>query len=209
MLVFIDESGDPGMKGKLGSSDYFVVTAVIFEDRDEAQACDSRIDAIRAEWFKGRPFEFHFNSCSRDIRQRFLVQTANFEYLYMSFIFNKAKLSGEGFQYKNSFYKYAVNLLFQNLRPHLKDATVVFDRCGNRDFQQELKKYVGKRVNERGREQSVRKIKTNNSESNNLLQLADMVCEAVARFLRKSKQDHLDYRRIISHRELLLKMWPR
>jgi hypothetical protein len=37
VLVFIDESGDPGTKGKPGSSDYFVVTAVIFEDRDEAQ----------------------------------------------------------------------------------------------------------------------------------------------------------------------------
>ncbi|MBI3644651.1 MAG: DUF3800 domain-containing protein [Acidobacteriales bacterium] len=209
MLVFIDESGDPGMKGKPGSSDYFVVTAVIFEDREEAQACDSRIDAIRTEWFKGRPFEFHFNSCSRDIRQRFLVETAKFEYVYMSFIFNKAKLYGEGFQYKNSFYKYAVNLLFQNLKPYLKNATVIFDRCGNRDFQRELKKYLGKRVNERGREQAVKNIKTNNSESNNLLQLADMVCGTVARFLRKAKPDHLDYRRIISHRELLLKIWPR
>ncbi len=209
MLVFIDESGDPGMNCKLGSSDYFVVTAVIFEDREEAQACDSRIDAIRAEWFKSRPFEFHFNSCSREIRQRFLVETGKFEYVYMSFIFNKAKLYGEGFQYKNSFYKYAVNLLFQNLKPYLKNATVVFDRCGNRDFQRELKKYLGKRVNERGREQAVKKIKTNNSESNNLLQLADMVCGTVARFLRKAKPDHLDYRRIISHRELLLKIWPR
>jgi hypothetical protein len=209
MLVFIDESGDPGMKGKLGSSAYFVVTAVIFEDRDEAQACDSRIEEIRSQWFGSRPFEFHFNSCSRDIRERFLAETAKFEYLYTSFIFNKAKLYGEGFQYKNSFYKYAVNLLFQNLKPYLKNATVIFDRCGNRDFQQELKKYLGRRVNEKGREQFVKRIKTNNSDSNNLLQLADMVCGAMARYLRKAKQDHLAYRKIISHRELSMRVWPR
>jgi len=190
MLVFIDESGDPGMKGKLGSSAYFVVTAVIFEDIDEAQACDSRIEESRAQWFGGLAFEFHFNSCSRTIREQFLVETGKFEYLYMSFIFNKAKLHGEGFQFKNSFYKYAVNLLFQNLKPYLKNATVIFDRCGNRDFQQELKKYLAKRVNERGREQFVKKIKTNNSNANNLLQLADMVCGATARYLRKAKQDH-------------------
>jgi hypothetical protein len=188
MLVFIDESGDPGMKGKVGSSDYFVVTAVIFEDRDEAQACDLRINEIRADWFKARSFEFHFNSCSRDIRERFLMETGKFEYLYMSFIFNKGKLYGEGFQYKNSFYKYAVNLLFQNMKPYLKNAIVVFDRCGNRDFQNELKKYLGKRVNEEDREQLIRRIKTNNSESNNLLQWADMVCGAVARYLRKQNQ---------------------
>lgn len=209
MLVFIDESGDPGMKGKVGSSEYFVVTAVIFEDKEEAQACDLRIDKLRVEWFQGRPFEFHFNSCRRDIRERFLVETGKFEYFYTSFVFNKAKLYGEGFQYKNSFYKYAVNLLFQNLKPYLKSATVVFDRCGNRDFQRELKNYLGKRMNEKGREPTVRKIKTNNSVSNNLLQLADMVCGSVARYLRKTKEDHLGYRRIISHRELMLKIWPR
>ncbi len=97
MLVFIDESGDPGTKGKPGSSDYFVVTAVIFEDRDEAQACDLRINEIRIEWFKTRPFEFHFNSCSRDIRERFLMETGKFEYLYMSFIFNKGSSMAKGF----------------------------------------------------------------------------------------------------------------
>jgi len=209
MLVFIDESGDPGMKGKVGSSNYFVVTAIIFEDRDEAIACDSRIDALRDEWFKGVAFEFHFNACCRDLRERFLIETGKFEYFYMSFVFNKAKLYGEGFQYKNSFYKYAVNLLFQNLRPYLKNAIVVFDKCGNREFQQELKKYLGKRVNEKGKEPLVNKIKTNNSESNNLLQLADMVCGALARYLRKSKADHLAYRRLVSHRELLLRIWPR
>jgi hypothetical protein len=32
MLVFIDESGDPGIKK--GCSPYFTVTLLIFEDRD-------------------------------------------------------------------------------------------------------------------------------------------------------------------------------
>jgi hypothetical protein len=95
------------------------------------------------------------------------------------------------------------------MKPCLKNAIVVFDRCGNRDFQNEWKKYLGKRLNEEGREQLVRRIKTNNSESNNLLQLADMVCGAVARYLRKTKPDHLDYRKIIAHRELQMRIWPR
>jgi hypothetical protein len=209
MLVFIDESGDPGMKGRSGSSEYFVIAAVIFEDNEEPQTCDLRINQVRSDWFGSRRFEFHFNSCSRDIRERFLAETAKFEYVYASFVFHKAKLYGDGFQYKNSFYKYAVNLLFQNLKPYLKNAIVVFDRCGNRDFQYELKKYLTRRVNEKGREPLVRKIKTNNSASNNLLQLADMVCGAVARYLRKTKPDHLIYRKIISHRELEMRVWPR
>ena len=38
MLVFVDESGDAGMKLDAGSSDFFIVTAVLFED--EANECD-------------------------------------------------------------------------------------------------------------------------------------------------------------------------
>jgi hypothetical protein len=34
MLVFIDESGDPGFKLKKGSSPIFVVTLVAFRDHD-------------------------------------------------------------------------------------------------------------------------------------------------------------------------------
>lgn len=207
MLVFIDESGDPGMKNKPGSSEYFVITAITFADREEAAACDHRIDALRVELSKSAAFEFHFNACDKELRERFLRETGKFQYFYMSFIFNKAKLYGEGFQYKNSFYKYAVNLLFENLKPHLRNAIVVFDRCGDRDFQRELKKYLGKRV--AGTECLVKKIKTDNSASNNLLQLADMVCGAVGRFLKKGKSDHLAYRRIVSHRELMLRIWPR
>ena len=197
------------MRGRNGSSEVFIVTAVTFEDRDEATSCDNRIDSLRVELRKNARFEFHFNSCCRELREQFLAETGKFQYFYMSFIFNKSKLYGEGFQYKNSFYKYAVNLLFENLKPYLKNAIVIFDRCGNREFQQELKKYLGKRINQKGQEQLVKKIKTNDSCSNNLLQLADMVCGAVGRYLKKSKADHLTYRKIISHRELVLKIWPR
>ena len=35
MLVFVDESGDPGLKPEQGSSTHFVVALVIFEDHDE------------------------------------------------------------------------------------------------------------------------------------------------------------------------------
>src|SRR6266705_10211 len=209
MLVFIDESGDPGMKAKMGSSEYFVISAVVFEDTDDANACDARIDELRAECFHGAG-EFHFNSCSRRIREQFLRETGKYEYLYFTFAFNKARLYGEGFQYKHSFYKYAVNLLFENLKPYLKSATVVFDRCGNREFQQELKKYLSKRVRGTGKaEPLVRKIKTNESQRNNLLQLADMVCGSGARSLKADREDRGAYRKIISHREISFRIWPR
>lgn len=49
MLVFIDESGDPGLKIEKGSSRYFTVSLVVFEEHDEALACDQRINLLKRE----------------------------------------------------------------------------------------------------------------------------------------------------------------
>ena len=56
------------MKGKPGSSRFFVVTAVLFEDNEEAEMCDKRIDELRAELGLSEKFEFHFNSCPVSLR---------------------------------------------------------------------------------------------------------------------------------------------
>ena len=37
MVVFIDEAGDSGMKNKPGSSKYFVISLVVFPDKEEAK----------------------------------------------------------------------------------------------------------------------------------------------------------------------------
>ena len=47
MLAFVDESGDSGRKILNGSSLYFVVAVVTFEDHDDALACDHRIGLLR------------------------------------------------------------------------------------------------------------------------------------------------------------------
>lgn len=65
MLVFVDESGDPGLKLEQGSSTHFVVALVIFEDHDEAQAADDRIGLLRRELRLDPRYEFRFNKCRR------------------------------------------------------------------------------------------------------------------------------------------------
>jgi hypothetical protein len=62
MLVFIDESGDPGMKLGTGSSEYFVVTLVLFEDNDEALEVEKRIQDLKGEL--GVPQDLNFTLAS-------------------------------------------------------------------------------------------------------------------------------------------------
>jgi hypothetical protein len=208
MLVFIDESGDPGMRGKPGSSPFFAVTAVLFEETEEAMACEERILRCRQE-LKVRPsFEFKFYSCSDKYRACFLEAVSSAGFFYHTVVLNKAKLWSRGFQDKHSFYKYTTSLVFENAKPHLREATVVIDRCGDHLFRKQLSKYLKRKMNEGGRT-LIKSVKMEPSHSNHLLQLADMVCGAIARSFNVGKPDRMRFRQIIKHRELRVQVWPK
>ncbi len=89
MLVFVDEAGDPGLKLGQGSSQYFVVGLVIFEDNEEAQAADDRITLLRREMRLDPRFEFSFNRCRRQFREQFLQAVAPYEFFYYGIAINK------------------------------------------------------------------------------------------------------------------------
>lgn len=209
VLVFIDESGDAGMKDRPGSSRYFFVAAVLFEDNDAAWACDKRIDSLRQEMGLDSRFEFHFNSCSREFRKEFLRAVGQFHFFYHVFGLNKRKLWGQGFLDKHSFYKYTTGLVFENAKSHLHNAKVVIDRTGNQEFRGQLGKYLKRKMNEPGSDQLIRRVSMEASHSNNLLQVADMVCGAVARSYSDERKDTWIYREIIRHRERRVQVWPK
>jgi hypothetical protein len=207
MLVFVDESGDPGMQQKRGSSSLFIITAVIFLDLEDASACDHRIDELREQCFHNHRQEFKFNKCCHDHRMAFLRAMGDYEFLYLTFVLNKAKLLGPGFQNKSSFYKYTSRLLFENAKSYLSRATVVIDGSGNREFRRELQSYLKRKINTETL--AISKVKTEASHTNNLLQLADMICGAVARSYREEKGERFVYRRIIGRKELKIVFWPK
>ncbi|WP_417731921.1 DUF3800 domain-containing protein [Rosistilla oblonga] len=206
MLVFFDESGDTGMKLGAGSSRYFVVTGVLFLDRDEALRCDQAIDRFRQKsGASGR--EFKFAKMPDAFRLQFFQAVQSFEFLYSTFVLDKSLISGPGFHDSRACYKYSTRLLFENMAPHLRDAIVVLDRCGNRDFVNQLKKYLKTHANA-GERHAVKKVKTDDSHKNNLVQLADMVCGAVARCYSSSAGNRRQFRRLIEHNELEVRIWP-
>lgn len=189
-----------------GTSPFFVVTAIIFEENDEALACDHAIARYRESL--GWRGEFHFSKMDRTHRIDFLTQIACHEFVYLACVFNKSKLTGPGFRFPNSFNKYAVNLTFQNAKPYLSNATVVIDGKGERRFRQTMEKYLKARINDDGR-RIIEKVKLEASHGNNLLQLADMVCGAVAQAFNPNRPGGREYRKLISHRELRTQVWPR
>jgi hypothetical protein len=169
MFVFVDESGDSGMKGKDGSSPLFVMTAILFEQAEDVSACDLKINSIRNSLRMHPQSEFHFNKSCDARRKLFLEGVAGASFRHVSFVLNKAKLYGPGFAYKEPFYKRKINT----------DHEII------------------------------RKVKSESSHSSNLLQLADMVCGAVARSFRPDKKNGDQFKKIIGHRELYVQVWPK
>jgi hypothetical protein len=209
MLVFLDESGDPGMKVQQGSSEYFFVTLVIFDNNEEALRADHHIAALRQELRLDASFEFRFNKMNYRLRTRFLREMCGFEFCYFAVAVKKGLLTAQGFRFSESFYKVACRYVFTNAKKLLRDAVVVIDGSGSRVFQRQLVTYLRRGINPRNAELShIRKIKIEDSHRNNLLQLADMVCGALARSYG-DKSDARDYRELISRRERHVQTWPK
>lgn len=207
MIVFVDESGDPGLKLTQGSSRYFVVGLIILEDNEEAEALDKRIDLLRRELRINPLYEFKFNKCSFYFRTQFINAVSPYNFFYFGIIIDKSKLYGAGFKYKESFYKYTCSLVFENAKPYLHKATIVIDGSGSKGFRKELGKYLKKKVNDRD-SLYIRKVKLQNSDSNNLIQLADMISGTIFRSISQ-KKDAQTYRDIIKHREIYVQIWPK
>jgi hypothetical protein len=207
MLVFIDESGDSGMKGKPGSSSHFIITAVCFQDVAVANACDKAIDRLRQSCFRNDWAEFHFNTCSNRIRESFLSSVVDFDFRYWSLVLDKALLRGQGLSQRSAFYDYAAKLLLEMGTAHLNDAVICLDKSGSRDFYSHMHKVLRESVDSSNR--MIRRIKSEPSHSNNLLQLADMICGAVARSYYRTKESSQTFRASIQAKEDAVRIWPR
>jgi len=209
MLAFIDESGDPGLKLEKGSSQYFTIRLVVFDDHEEATACDQRIELLKRELGWQGLNEFHFKRNSNKVREAFLKAISPYNFFYYGIVINKdpKKLWGEGFKDKQSFYKYAAGLVFENAKDKLDKAIVVIDRSGNLEFRNQLVKYLRRRMNVSTK--VIKKVKMQRSEGNNLLQLADYVTGIINRSVQNRKKKADLFRKIIAHREIFVQIWPK
>jgi hypothetical protein len=211
MLVFGDEAGDSELKLAQGSSKFFTVALVIFEEHDEAIACDQRIELLKKElgWSSGS--EFHFRNNSDRVRRKFLNAAAPYNFFYYGIVFNKdpSMLASDIFVDKKGFYKYACSLVFENAKDKLTEAIVTIDQSGSTDFRSELAKYLRRKMNEEGKRELIKKVKMQRSSSNNLLQLADYIAGIINRGVQKEKRNAEDYKRIIAHREISVEVYPK
>ncbi len=72
MLVFIDDSGDPGFKLDRGSSLFFVIAMVIFDDDLEVEKIAVAMKQLKRDLGFSEDTEFRFFKTKRENRIKFL-----------------------------------------------------------------------------------------------------------------------------------------
>jgi hypothetical protein len=208
MLVFVDESGDLGFKQQKGSSAYFTIALVVFDRVEAARSCQRALEELQQSLDMPAHYEFHFHDDSHQRRLAFLSVAAKQDFYCYTFTLDKfsPRLSGPGFRFRNSAYKWVCRTALENARTELKGATVVIDGSGERQFRREMVTYLRKKINQKGQRQIVR-IKIGRSHSDPLLQLADYVAGITNR-LYTGREGAETYDSFIRRKRRSQRKWP-
>lgn len=183
MLVFIDESGDPGFKLDRGSTPIFAAAMVIFDDKAHAAHAEATIRAtLEAE--KAYP-EFKFNKCRDGLRDAFFAAVEPCSFYVRAIVVRKDVIYSPRLRaQKEEFYRFFVKNMVRHDGGALKDAKVVIDGSGERVFRQDLQRHL-----KRHADGGIRSVKFQDSHRDPLVQLADMAVGAIARSYRLDRKD--------------------
>lgn len=196
-----------------GSSNYFTLVALVFADQDAAQAARSAIRALRVELGPAAKNEFKFNKMKDRYKDRFFETIAGLDYSFHSFTLNKAKLMTGALSEPNRMYRKVTGWTLENLTDSLvgprapKHATIIFDACGNREFYERFERFAVQLAATRLRNGATMRVLAQPSHTDELLQMADMVCGAINQ-MRNGGHGCLEYYRHVFKRATTLRFWP-
>ncbi len=200
MLVFIDDSGDPGFKVEKGSSAAFVICCVIFDDDSEAEKTAIVIKEYRRSIYLSDQYEFKFNKSNRRICEGFLMAVRDQHFRVRAIVVKKENIRSELLRdNKDSFYRYIVKMVLKYNFGTITNAKIKIDGSGDREFVRELTTYLRRDLNV-GKNPIITDIKIKNSKNNVLIQLADMIAGSINRTTQDAKTDKGVYYKIIKRR---------
>jgi hypothetical protein len=182
MLTFTfagDEAGDASFKFKKGASRYFVVAVIATQNPD---ALRERLANVREKAHLPQGFDFHFNSLASEKLRTLLFETldqADFEAWAMvvdkTVIPEPVTLFASGLD----FYLYCVSELIRQIPPEKRaEGTLILDEFGYPEHtRDELKRIMRARKIKHG----FQRISMRRSQSESLIQVADLVAGAILR----------------------------
>jgi len=199
MLVFIDDSGDPGFRLDKGSSKHFLIACVIFDDDLDAEETALKIKRLRRSLCWRDDHEFKFNKASKVIRLAFLNEIKGCKFRIRAIVADKSKIRNpELRRNKNKFYNYMIKEVLSKSAGSIVDGRIRLDGHEDRAYKQAAKTYFRQQANPKGA--VIKDLKFVNSKNDNLIQLADMIAGTIMRTTQHTKTDSKDYLKVIKKR---------
>lgn len=196
MLVFIDDSGDPGFKLESGSSLFFIVSLVIFDDELEAEKTALSIKELRRQLGFSDFSEFKFFKSRKEVREKFLKSVNKFNFKVRCLIVDKRLIrSHELRSNKNSFYSYIIKMVLQHSNNSILNAKIKIDGSGDKFFRKNFMTYLRKELND-NHKCIVKNCKLVDSRENVLIQMADMIAGSIRRSYDDGIKDQHLYKEI-------------
>jgi hypothetical protein len=193
MLIFIDESGDPGFKLTKGSSSVFVASLVAFRDGEAAKQAQAAIDELsRRLRIAG---EFKFSKSRPEVKDAFFGVMTPCSFRVRAIVVEKERIYSAHLRgNKESFYSFFVKSMLKFDNGLLRDARVVIDGSGDREYRQELGSYLRRHCGSG----AIKDVRFANSSSDRLIQLADMCAGAIARSYKRERSDARRWREMLT-----------
>jgi hypothetical protein len=194
MLIFIDESGDPGFSFKQGSSKVFILTLVIFNFEKDAEKTARRIDKFKTKYWDNRNREIKFHGLGKYERLKFLKEIKDCDFRIRVMIVEKRSLDSSKLKKSiTTYYNFFLGKFLEHNKEIIENASIRLDGTGGREFKKTMNSYLRKTL----KKKAIRDFKFIDSHKDVLIQLTDIVAGSIHRTYQSDKNDSKIYRDII------------
>lgn len=199
-LVFIDDSGDPGMTEV--SSTNFVMAAALFMDPGVADALSVHIAEYRRSLGWRDDYEFKFAKIRKDIIVHLLKNINEYEFRIYAVYLDKARFKNAAQLVDDQkIYNWMIKELL--IIMPIYEAKIKIDGRSSRENMRKTAAYLRQQIN-RDRSKKL-EINFEDSVDNNLIQLADLIAGSINRFVSADKTDYEKYIKIFRKKIVRIK----
>lgn len=195
-LIFIDDSGDPGFKGTTSSN--FIMASAVFIDPRVATEVNKVISDFRQSLGWQEEAEFKFRKTNKQIIKRLLQAVRQYDFKVYAVYVDKSSYERMLPVFdREKLYNWTVKELLRIIPMH--EASVKIDGRSSKEHKLRVVSYLRHEINT-AKQYKIKKIKTEDSVKDNLIQLADLIAGSINRAMQPNKTDSREYLAILKNK---------
>ncbi|MCM3768157.1 DUF3800 domain-containing protein [Neobacillus niacini] len=208
--AFVDEYGNYGFDfDKNDVSTHFIIVAILVKGSNK-EILEEKVECIRQKFFQAGEMKSSKIRNNHKRRSLILNEIKGLPFNIFAYIIDKRKIrENAGIRYKKSFFKFLNRLLYDDLYRTFDQLELIADEYGNKEFMKEFKGYViRKSIPDLFNFSS---FGFNNSKSNILIQLADLLAGTIAKGydINQLTGVYQTFYKILEKHIIRLEYWPK